>query len=112
MYMHFPSAWWGRVALYCGGNSHTDSRQLRLCKKRLLLRPECWRARRGRRCLGARVHAGERTRRVDLYYCVHSRGDAVYRDELEALSGRLPGLRVQLVCSAEEGHCRSATWGT
>lgn len=53
---------------------------------------------------GTRVHAGERTRRVDLYYCVHSRGDAVYRDELEVLSGQLPGLRVRLVCSAEEGH--------
>lgn len=57
------------------------------------------------------AHAGDHARSVDLYYCVHSRGDAVYREELEALSETIPGLRVRLVCSVEAGHLQVGDLG-
>jgi predicted ferric reductase len=65
---------------------------------------------------GDRAHAGNHEQSVDLqsvdlYYCVHSRGDAVYRDELKALSETIPGLRVRLVCSVEEGHLQVGDLG-
>ena len=49
---------------------------------------------------------------IDFYYCVHSRGDAVYEDEFEALSAALPNLHVRLVCSVEEGHLQIDDLGT
>jgi len=50
------------------------------------------------------THIGDRTYHIDFYYCVHSRSDAVYHDELAALSDRLPHLHLALICSVEQGH--------
>jgi predicted ferric reductase len=50
------------------------------------------------------ARSGEAACDVDFYYCVHDRGDAVYREEFEAIGRALPGLNVALVCSMEEGH--------
>lgn len=44
---------------------------------------------------------------VHFYYCVHSRGDAVYREEFETISRQLPSLHVQLICSVERGHLKA-----
>ncbi len=54
------------------------------------------------------AHPGARTPQVDFYYCVHSRGDAVYHDELAALSDEYANLNLSLVCSTEDGHLHAS----
>jgi predicted ferric reductase len=46
----------------------------------------------------------DRTHDVEFYYCVHSRGDAVYLEELQSIGDALPTLKIALVCSVEDGH--------
>jgi predicted ferric reductase len=43
-------------------------------------------------------------RRIDFYYCVHSRDDTIYRQQLDAWADELPGVNVHLVCTGEEGR--------
>lgn len=46
-------------------------------------------------------------RDVELYYCVHSREDAVFLDDFRTIEARLEGFRVALICSAERGRLRA-----
>ncbi len=46
-----------------------------------------------------------------LYYCVHSRGDAVHFEEFRTLANQLDALEVVLVCSEEQGHIQAADLG-
>lgn len=50
------------------------------------------------------AHTGDGSFDVDVYYCVHSRGDAVYHDELTSIASDRIGLNVVLVCSEDDGH--------
>lgn len=54
------------------------------------------------------ARTGASAPQIDLYYCVHSRGDAVYHDELTALSERLPHLHIKLICSVDDGHLHAS----
>ena len=57
------------------------------------------------------AHNGASAPDVDIYYCVHDRSDAVYREEFEALTQQLPAVNVALVCSVEEGHLHARDLG-
>lgn len=54
------------------------------------------------------AHTGASTPQIEFYYCVHSRGDAVYHEELADLGTHLPNLNVVLICSVEQGHLHAA----
>jgi len=45
---------------------------------------------------------------IIFYYCVHSRGDAVYHEEFTKISQQVKSLKLSLVCSEEQGHLHAS----
>lgn len=45
---------------------------------------------------------------IIFYYCVHSRGDAVYHEEFTKISQQVKSLKPSLVCSEEQGHLHAS----
>ena len=48
--------------------------------------------------------AGSSDRRIDFYYCTHSRDQMIYEKELEQWAEHVPGLTLHVVCTSETGH--------
>jgi len=44
------------------------------------------------------------SKKIDLYYCIHDRSDAVHQKELLDIQHKIPSFTVQTICTAEEGH--------